>query len=152
MLPLGRGSLGAGQSAIEASTMAGATPGSKSLPSCAEVEADSALSGWVWKRSKHVGKWNRRYFVLWPKKPKPSKGRLLFYYSTPQVHMRNHPCAIVRPPRSSELVLCGAPGSGAARIDPARTPGVHHFAGQNATELESAEGFTSSVGTYYSNL
>jgi len=55
------------------------------LPSCVEIEDDCARSGWVWKQSKHVKKWNRRYFVLWPKEPKGNKGRLLFYYTTPQV-------------------------------------------------------------------
>jgi hypothetical protein len=39
----------------------------------------------MWKQSKHVKKWNRRYFVLWPAEANPKKGRLLFYYTTPQV-------------------------------------------------------------------
>ena len=55
------------------------------VPSCAEVEQDCAKSGWIYKQSKHVKKWNKRYFVLWPKTPHPKKGRLLFYYTTPQV-------------------------------------------------------------------
>ena len=55
------------------------------VTSCAEVEQDCAKSGWVYKQSKHVKKWNKRYFVLWPKVPHPKKGRLLFYYTTPQV-------------------------------------------------------------------
>ena len=57
------------------------------VPSCAEVEQDCAKSGWVYKQSKHVKKWNKRYFVLWPKEAHPKKGRLLFYYTTPQVQI-----------------------------------------------------------------
>lgn len=61
------------------------------VPSCAEVEQDCARSGWVFKQSAHVKKWNRRYFVLWPKQAHPKKGRLLFYYTTPQVRFSQHP-------------------------------------------------------------
>ena len=55
------------------------------VPSCVEIEGECAKSGWIYKQSKHVKKWNKRYFVLWPKVANPKKGRLLFYYTTPQV-------------------------------------------------------------------
>jgi hypothetical protein len=58
------------------------------LPSCTEIEPQCARAGWLFKQSKHVKKWNKRYFILWPKEPKPNKGRLLFYYNTPQVSAR----------------------------------------------------------------
>ena len=75
------------------------------VPSCAEVEGDCAKSGWVWKQSKHVKKWNKRYFVLWPKQPHPKKGRLLFYYTTPQVRTENE-----RAERASQLLRELLPG------------------------------------------
>ena len=54
----------------------------KSL-SAAELQADAACSGYLRKRSEHVKSWNRRWFVLWPKKPLEGHGRLLIYYSKP---------------------------------------------------------------------
>jgi hypothetical protein len=82
-----------GVAEVDQPTMSGlsAPPGAgAAVPSCAEVEGDCAKSGWVWKQSKHVKKWNKRYFVLWPKQPHPKKGRLLFYYTTPQVNSPRH--------------------------------------------------------------
>ena len=34
--------------------------------SASELQADAACSGWLRKRSEHVKKWNKRWFVLWP--------------------------------------------------------------------------------------
>jgi hypothetical protein len=52
------------------------------LPERTELEGNCARKGWAWKRTKHVKKWKRRYFVLWPQEPSPTKGRLLFYFTT----------------------------------------------------------------------
>lgn len=56
-----------------------------------ESEAPSALSlerpakqGYLWKQSQWVKKWKKRWFVLWPNAPHRDKGRMLFYYLTPQ--------------------------------------------------------------------
>ena len=56
-----------------------------------EAEAPSALSlerpakqGYLWKQSQWVKKWKKRWFVLWPNAPHRDKGRMLFYYLTPQ--------------------------------------------------------------------
>lgn len=56
-----------------------------------EGEAPSALSlerpakqGYLWKQSQWVKKWKKRWFVLWPNAPHRDKGRMLFYYLTPQ--------------------------------------------------------------------
>ena len=77
---------GGGEVAVERMSGLSAPAGAgAAVPSCAEVEQDCAKSGWIFKQSKHVKKWNKRYFVLWPKEPHPKKGRLLFYYTTPQV-------------------------------------------------------------------
>ena len=43
-----------------------------------------ARTGWLWKQSQWVKKWEKRWFVLWPNEPSREKGRLLFYYLTPQ--------------------------------------------------------------------
>ena len=51
--------------------------------SASELQADAACSGWLRKRSEHVKKWNKRWFVLWPKYPHEGDGRLLIYYSKP---------------------------------------------------------------------
>ena len=86
------------------------------VPSCAEVEQDCAKSGWVYKQSKHVKKWNKRYFVLWPKEAHPKKGRLLFYYTTPQVQI--HTPNAVEPrtrPTSSRIRLSAAHAQPRAR-------------------------------------
>jgi hypothetical protein len=53
-----------------------------------ELQAQSlerpARTGWLWKQSQWVKKWTKRWFVLWPNAPSREKGRLLFYYLTPQ--------------------------------------------------------------------
>ena len=67
------------------SSLSAPAGGSAAVPSCVEIEGECAKSGWIYKQSKHVKKWNKRYFVLWPKVANPKKGRLLFYYTTPQV-------------------------------------------------------------------
>jgi hypothetical protein len=54
----------------------------KSTPS-AELQAGCAHRGWIWKRSQHIKKWNRRYFVLWPAAADPRRGRLILYYRSP---------------------------------------------------------------------
>ena len=41
-----------------------------------------AHHGWVWKRSAHIKKWNRRYFVLLPPGDTVDSARLLLYYTT----------------------------------------------------------------------
>ena len=43
-----------------------------------------AKSGYLWKQSQWKKKFNKRWFVLWPNAPVPNKGRILFYYDTPQ--------------------------------------------------------------------
>ena len=52
------------------------------VPSCVEIEGECAKSGWIYKQSKHVKKWNKRRASTWPKVANPKKGRLLFYYTT----------------------------------------------------------------------
>ena len=37
----------------------------------------------VWKRSDHIKKWNKRWFVLWPAKNRPGDGRVLFWFDKP---------------------------------------------------------------------
>jgi hypothetical protein len=71
------------------------------------VEANCAKSGWLFKQSKHVKSWNKRYFVLWPEEPKPNKGRLLFYYDSPQVRCPAHrsvPRRLILKPRNAGLL------------------------------------------------
>ena len=43
-----------------------------------------ARTGWLWKQSAWKKQWKKRWFVLWPNAPSREKGRLLFYYITPQ--------------------------------------------------------------------
>ena len=37
----------------------------------------------VWKRSDHIKKWNKRWFVLWPSANRPGDGRVLFWFDKP---------------------------------------------------------------------
>ena len=51
--------------------------------SAASLEAP-ARTGYLWKQSQWVKKWKKRWFVLWPNSPHRDRGRMLFYYLTPQ--------------------------------------------------------------------
>lgn len=80
-----------------------------------EADAPSALSlerpakqGYLWKQSQWVKKWKKRWFVLWPNAPHRDKGRMLFYYLTPQD----------KRPRG---VIALAPGSFTLMTSPGRT-------------------------------
>ncbi len=42
----------------------------------------------LWKRSDHIKKWNKRWFVLWPEANRPGDGRVLFWFDKP-VRMRS---------------------------------------------------------------
>ena len=37
----------------------------------------------LWKRSDHIKKWNKRWFVLWPEANRPGDGRVLFWFDKP---------------------------------------------------------------------
>lgn len=37
----------------------------------------------LWKRSEHIKKWNKRWFVLWPEENRPGDGRVLFWFDKP---------------------------------------------------------------------
>jgi hypothetical protein len=52
------------------------------MPPAAEVLADAAQAGWMHKQSRFKKTWNRRFFVLWPSKPNPKKGQLLFCFDS----------------------------------------------------------------------
>jgi hypothetical protein len=43
-----------------------------------------AREGYLWKRSDHVKKWHKRWFVLWPAEVRPGHGRVLFWFASPR--------------------------------------------------------------------
>ena len=54
--------------------------------SCSELRADRsapAVCADLWKRSDHIKKWNKRWFVLWPQTSRPGDGRVLFWFNAP---------------------------------------------------------------------
>ena len=51
--------------------------------SAADLQTDAACAGWLFKRSEHRRKWNKRWCVLWPRSPEPGCGRFLVYFNKP---------------------------------------------------------------------
>ena len=68
--------------------------------SCSELRADRSLvvCADLWKRSDHIKKWNKRWFVLWPQTSRPGDGRVLFWFNAP-VGPPPPPSARRAPPR-----------------------------------------------------
>ena len=42
-----------------------------------------AREGYLWKRSDHIKKWHKRWFVLWPGAVRPGHGRVLYWFAQP---------------------------------------------------------------------
>lgn len=41
-----------------------------------------AREGYMWKRSEHRRRWNKRWFVLWPAAARPGQGRMLYWFAS----------------------------------------------------------------------
>jgi hypothetical protein len=68
--------------------------------SAAELQPGACCTGWLLKRSEHMKKFNKRWFVLWPRDFDDSCGRILFYFAKPTV------CGVPFCPPSTTAAAC----------------------------------------------
>ena len=55
--------------------------GEPAAMSADQASAQAVCAGYMLKMSEHVKKFNKRWFVLWPREANQTKGRLLLYYT-----------------------------------------------------------------------